>query len=92
MDLKLDILDLKQDRLDSRISVTHSNLELRILENVTSELTRVADSESQLESVDAGIRRELARMSQFIVAVSVGFARTGDTQVGLRRKWCIGTS
>ena len=46
MDLKLDILDLKQDRLDSRISVTHSDLELRILENVTSELARVADSES----------------------------------------------
>ena len=70
MDLKLDILDLKQDRLDSRISVTHSDLELRILENVTSELARVADSESQLESVDAGIRRELARVSQFIVARS----------------------
>ena len=61
---------MKQDRLDSRISVTHSDLELRILENVTSELARVADSESQLESVDAGIRRELARMSQFIVARS----------------------
>ena len=70
MDLKLDILDLKQDRLDSRISVTHSDLELRILENVTSELARVADSESQLESVDAGIRRELARMSQFIITRS----------------------
>ena len=67
MDLKL---DLKQDRLDSRISVTHSDLELRILENVTSELARVADSESQLESVNAGIRRELARVSQFIVARS----------------------
>ena len=67
MDLKLDILDLKQDRQDSIISVTHSDLELRIFENVTRELARVADSESQLESVDAGIRRELARMSQFIV-------------------------
>ena len=67
MDLKLDILDLKQDRQDSRISVTHSDLELRILENVTSELARVANSESQLESVNAGIRSELARMSQFIV-------------------------
>ena len=67
MDLKLDILDLKQDRQDSRISVTHSDLELRILENVTRELARVADSESQLESVNAGIRSELARMSQFIV-------------------------
>ena len=37
----------------------NSDLELRILENVTRELARVADSES--------IRRELARMSQFIV-------------------------
>ena len=67
MDLKLDILDLKQDRQDSIISVTHSDLELRILENVTSELARVANSELQLESVNAGIRSELARMSQFIV-------------------------
>ena len=67
MDLKLDILDLKQDRQDSRISVTHSDLELRILENVTRELARVANSELQLESVNAGIRSELARMSQFIV-------------------------
>ena len=67
MDLKLDILDLKQDRQDFRISVTHSDLELRILENVTSELARVANSELQLESVNAGIRSELARMSQFIV-------------------------
>ena len=67
MDLKLDILDLKQDRQDSIISVTHSDLELRILENVTRDLARVADSESQLESVNAGIRSELARMSQFIV-------------------------
>ena len=45
----------------------NSDLELRILENVTRELARVADSESQLESVNAGIRSELARMSQFIV-------------------------
>ena len=67
LDLKLDILDLKQDRQDSIISVTHSDLELSILENVTRELARVADSDSQLESVNSGIRSELARMSQFIV-------------------------
>ena len=71
LDAKQDILDLKQDRLAHRVTVVTSALEARILSNTTRELRRsgenhVTSIESQLTSVDAGIRNELRKIERQI--------------------------
>ena len=80
LDAKQDILDLKQDRLAHRVTAVTSALEARILSNTTRELRRSVDNhvtsiESQLTSVDAGIRNELRKIERQITRNSTGSER-----------------